>query len=379
MRLIFIILFLPTVLFSQINQNTKNAFWVVRDALITKSDIDAIIQTAVYLNISDIFVQVRALGRTYYASTTEPRVEELDKDFDPLALIIRRATLYNIRIHAWVNMFYIWSGNQEPEDKDHVFYSHKDYILRNCSFPTYQELKSAGIEGYFLDPQSRQVKKYLLNLLLEIADKYELAGVHLDYFRYPGVFFSFTPESRTNFRLQNYYDPLELYCFTNEYVQRRGHDVFRYADRVYRQFLAEGLSEYLEEIKNVLKERKPNLELSVAVKPDPIEAKHRYFQNWLNWIKSNLCDFVVLMNYRKDIREFMSPLDVILKSGVKGKVMVGISTYNQDAQAVNKRILAIQKDKWPGLSLFSYNHLKQNKSYIERIRPFLKSGGQNGS
>ena len=379
MRLIFIILFLPTLLFSHIYPKSKNAFWVVRDALQNQSEIDDIIQTAVYLNISDIFVQVRALGRTYYTSTKELHIDKLGDKFDPLEAIIKRATLYNIRIHAWVNMFYIWSGNQEPEDKNHVYYLLKQKILRNCTFPTYQDLRTAGIEGYFLDPQSSQVKKYLLNLLLEIADKYELAGVHLDYFRYPGVFYSFTPESRTNFWLQNYYDPLELYCFTDEYVQTRGHDVFRYADRVYRQFLIRTLSDYLEEIKEVLKEKKPNLELSVAVKPDPVEAKHRYFQNWLSWIKSNLCDFVVPMNYRTDMKEFTSILNVITNAGVRDKVIVGISTYNQDVQAVNKRILVVQNGGWSGMSLFSYNHLKNNKNYIEKIRPLLRPGDKDGS
>jgi uncharacterized lipoprotein YddW (UPF0748 family) len=379
MRLIFIILLLPTVLFSQVNPKSRHAFWVVRDAILNEAEIDEIIHTAASLNISDIFVQVRALGRTYYESSHESSIKIVGKNFDPLHVAIKKARLYDIRIHAWINMFYIWSGVNEPKENSHVFHLCKRNILRNGNFPSYHELKAKGIEGYFLDPQSQQVKKYLLNLLQEVADKYEVAGIHLDYFRYPGVFYSFTPENRTSFLLKNYYDPLEVYNSVNEYVQKRGHEVFRYADREYRKFLVTSLSDYLMEIKKILKGKKQNIELSVAVKPDPVVAKHRYFQDWYSWIKLNLCDFVVIMNYRTEWKEFMLVLNQIENIKIRERVMVGISTYNQDVQAVKERILVVENSGFAGLSLFSYNHLIKYRNYLKKIGPIFRTGGSDGS
>ncbi|MCK7484412.1 MAG: family 10 glycosylhydrolase [Bacillus subtilis] len=39
--------------------------------------------------------------------------------------------------------------------------------------------------GYFLDPANPQVQQYLLNILAEIANNYEVDGINIDYIRYP--------------------------------------------------------------------------------------------------------------------------------------------------------------------------------------------------
>jgi uncharacterized lipoprotein YddW (UPF0748 family) len=378
--LLFVLLcLLYTFSYGQNNSEWRKAFWVVRDAINTQSEIDKIIRTAITFDINDIFVQVRALGNTYYSSDLEMRSELVKTNFDPLSDFIEKADYYNIRVHAWVNMFYIWSGEKIPPQKDHIYHLLQKNILRNCSFPSYAELRSDGIEGYYLDPQSEQVQKYLLNLLQEIADKYNVAGIHLDYFRYPGVLYSFTPESRTNFKLEHFYDPLPIYCTTNEFVQGRGHAVYRHADRVYRHALSNSLSAYLKRISEELHAIKQNIELSVSVKPDPVEAKHRYFQDWISWISSELCEFVVIMNYRTDWKEFISIIDQIKNQSISKKVMIGVSTYNQDARAAMRRLEVIKNLNFAGSSLFSYNYLIKNEAYFKAMRLYYMSGGINGS
>jgi len=381
MRLFFLfsLLLLHTVSQGQNNPDYKKAFWVVRDAVTSPEEIDNIIQTAIKFEINDIFVQVRALGRVYYESDLEIRSQVIKDGFDPLKMIIDRAHKYNIRIHAWVNMFYIWSGQDLPREKDHIYHRNRGDILRNCSFPSYTDLRANGIEGYFLDPQSKEVQKYLLNLLQEIADKYNVTGIHLDYFRYPGVTYSFTPESRTNFRLVHFYDPLQLYCSAQEYVQTRGHAVYRYADRVYRKVLITALSDYLANISAQLHALKPDLELSVAVKPDAVVAKHRYFQDWLTWIKSDICDFVVIMNYKTDWDEYMTVINQVQDQKISKKIMVGVSLFNQEARAAIERLEAIRVNDFAGWALFSYNYLIKNKDYLESMKMYFMSGGQNGS
>ncbi len=217
---------------------------------------------------------------------------------------LKKHSSYNIRIHAWVNMFYIWSGNSPPLDKQHIYFRLNRAILRKNQLPKYHELKSAGIEGYFLDPQDEQVQNYLLNLLGEIADNYNLSGIHLDYFRYPDISYSFTPESRSNFMLLNWYDPLELYRAPETYSRERGYSVFIEADRQYRHYLNIALTRFLTKIRDLLHKKPRKIELSVAVKPDPIKAKHRYFQDWMKWINEGYCDFAVVMNYNTERDEF---------------------------------------------------------------------------
>ena len=363
---LFIVLFL-TDPSAHANDGQMRAFWVVRFALTNEKDIDRIVHTAYASGITDLFVQVRALGQTYYRSTLEAKSSKLKDNIDPLQIIIEKCHLYNIRVHAWVNMFYIWAGNHPPKQTSHVFYKFNDHLLRTKNLPEYQELKNAGVEGYYLNPENSKVQKYLLNLLLEIADIYDVDGIHLDYFRYPGVKYSFTEGSRTSFMLDNYFDPLDIYLMQDEFVVKRGYEVFVHADKIYRGYLSSELSEYLQMIGEKLKNRKKSLNLSVAVKPDPVQAKHRYFQDWKSWLEKDICDFVVLMNYRTNYDEFTTILSQVDDQRLREKITVGISTYNQNSQAVKTRIDFVKLNKFAGFSLFSYNHLFKNQSYLKKL------------
>jgi len=346
----------------------KRAFWVVRYALSSPQEIEKIISTANANAITDIFVQIRALGESYYLSDYEPRAPFASGDFDPFAYLLELSKKSNVNIHAWVNMFYIWAGASQPRQAAHMFQLHKEHILRLESFPTYKEIRQKGMEGFFVDPQNIAVQNYLLNLLQEIADKYHMSGIHLDYFRYPDVSYSFTPESRTEYLLAKHYDPLQVYRDGGKYANTYGFQVFRFADKEYRKSRIAILTNYLNRIKEELHKIRPDLILTVAVKPDPVQAKNRYFQDWLEWLARDYCDFVAIMNYRREHDRFMSVLDQLNTPGVKEKIIVGISTYNQDEAAVRSRLRIVDALNFAGFSLFSYNHLSQNQKYMENLR-----------
>ena len=366
--LTFFIIFSLTSLNAYANSSEMRAFWVVRFALANEKDIESVVHTAYEAGITDLFVQVRALGQTYYKSILESNAPALKEDFDPLQKIVEKCKLYNIRVHAWVNMFYIWSGDYPPKNKNHVFYKLNNQLLRIKSLPEYKDLRKDGIEGFFLNPENSEVQHYLLNLLLEIADKYEVSGIHLDYFRFPGVKYSFTPGSRTKFMMDNYFDPINVYLMQDDYVSQRGYEVFVQADKLYRKFLSSSLSSYLETIARALKIKNNNLRLSVAVKPDPVQAKHRYFQDWKSWLEKKICDFVVMMNYRTNFDEFTFILNQVNEPQLKKRIIVGISTYNQNSEAVRSRIKFVKSGQFAGFSLFSYNHLVKNQGYLKNLK-----------
>ena len=167
--------------------------------------------------------------------------------------------------------------------------------------------------------------------------------------------------------LTNWYDPLEVYQSSGEYTKKRGFPVFMEADKQYRQYLSDKLTGYLERIKEMLDRKPHHIDLSVAVKPDPVKAKHRYFQDWMKWLKKRLCDFVVVMNYNTDKDEFDRVLNQFPNTASKKNIIMGISTYNQSAEAVLDRIASVRAGKFSGFSLFSYNHLIENKAYLMKL------------
>jgi hypothetical protein len=46
---------------------------------------------------------------------------------------------------------------------------------------------------------------------------------------------------------------------------------------------------------------------------------------------------------------------------------MGISTYNQKVEDVLDRIDLVRAERFAGYSLFSYNHLIENKGYLARL------------
>jgi uncharacterized lipoprotein YddW (UPF0748 family) len=380
MRLLILILLylIPLFSFGKAIHQERSALWVVRYALGTKTDVDKVISTANDLNISDIFVQVRARGEAFYDSRFESVSTVIKEPFDPLQYMIDQAGKTGVRVHAWVNMFFIWSGNDMPKDPEHLVNYRSEYILRNDGFPDYQSLRAQGCEGFFLDPRIPQIQLDLLNILQEIAERYNISGIHLDYFRYPGLTFSFTPASRTLFMMEYLYDPWLIYNSANQYSNERGYEVFLHADNEYRESLITTITLYLQTITHTIKEINPDLEISIAVKPDPVQAKYRFFQDWLTWLQKKLCDFVVIMNYRTNYEEFDLILRQLQDRQVPPVILVGISTYNQDETAVIRRLRAVKSSEFAGYALFSYNHLSEHKNYLNSIRKELNGRKSNG-
>jgi uncharacterized lipoprotein YddW (UPF0748 family) len=360
----YIIIILWLLLPLQANEE-KRAIWVVRDALHSRESIDNIISTAVSAKITDLFVQVRALGRTYYHSSVERWAPGVDRSFDPLSVVLEKAQRYGMRVHAWINVFYIWASDVDP-DSSHVFIRQKEAVLRNQAFPTYATLKKNGVEGFFLDPSHESVQNHILAIVTELINNYELDGIHYDYYRYPGIEYSFTPKNRTDFRIRHYFDPFSIY-YSNLFHEPKGFHVLRHADSLYRSHLMEILTEFLTTTFYRIKEKNNAISLSIAVKPDPVQAKLRYFQNWTDWLDQGICDFVVIMNYRTNWQDFINILSIIKEYAVDDRVMVGISTYNQNEKAVRRRISYVQSGQFYGFSLFSYNHLVKNKSYLYKL------------
>jgi uncharacterized lipoprotein YddW (UPF0748 family) len=176
--------------------------------------------------------------------------------------------------------------------------------------------------------------------------------------------------------MNNLFDPWTVYQSAQTYTENRGFEVFLHADKTYRKSLTTALSNYLELISKTIKRIQPDLELSVAVKPDPIEAKHRYFQDWLIWLKNDYCDFVAIMNYRTEWEEFSFVLEELKRQNLNEKIIVGISTYNQDVDAVLKRLVAVKEGEFVGFSLFSYNHLIENREYLIKLEREIIVGKQ---
>ncbi|MBI5471563.1 MAG: family 10 glycosylhydrolase [Ignavibacteriae bacterium] len=131
-------------------------------------------------NLNAIFFQVRARGDAYYRSAYEPWAENLtgtlgkNPGWDPLAFVIQHAHDAGMEVHAWFNVYKIrGAGPPAASSPHHPARAFPDWVVR------YED------EQWF-DPGEPEVTDYILTVLRDLAQHYDLDGICFDFIRYPG-------------------------------------------------------------------------------------------------------------------------------------------------------------------------------------------------
>ncbi|KPK72178.1 hypothetical protein AMJ87_05550 [candidate division WOR_3 bacterium SM23_60] len=335
--------------------------WVPRWSLNDRNEILTQLDGA----FNHIFLQVYALGYAYYPSQYAPSKIHNDAW---LKAFLKEAHQRNIRVSAWVNLFYSWGFAPRTAEPIHPINMHPNWYVadaRGRSMLDYSidELRQLSSEGYYLAPSNAQVRSYLCAVVNEIVTNYDFDGVHLDYVRYPRRSFIYDVYVRSAFMKHYYIDPLEL--TTNRSMPERyglwGVDSLTEA---WHGFVADDLTAFIRELRSVVTPR--GAVLSVAVKPQYEEAQNHYFQDWPTWLRNNYVDFVCLMSYGTSIS---STLQQALRAvDEPERVMVGIGLYLLTPQQVQQQVGLVRSQPFAGVVFFSYDQLKKNRAYLNTLK-----------
>jgi uncharacterized lipoprotein YddW (UPF0748 family) len=354
--------------------------WVVRHNLTSAARIDNLLKLARDCGITDLFVQVRGRGDAYYVSQYESRAEDLpDSTFDPLDYILTTNRRSSLRIHAWLNVFYIWSKDSLPRNPNHIVHRNAGWLARPAKDPHFiadypNSLRNNNVEGLFVSPLQPEAQQYFLNIVTDILERYTPDGIHLDYIRYPDQSFDVNPDVVKGFRNRYVLNPEEFLSDPEVFAQKfsiSGYEVFAHS---WRRYLMDGLSDFVRRISETVHKLSPDVYLSAAVKPDIVQAHWNYYQAWDHWVKEGWLDFAVAMNYATDSQTFVSRVDDYLNQLPSGTYLVGIALYNQKEDQIVRKIARVGALKNSGFVLFSYDQLKK-MPYLKGYLVRLKDGG----
>ena len=126
--------------------------------------------------INTVLLQTRVRGTVIYPSDYEPwdgcvsGRPGRSPGYDPLQFAITEAHKRGMELHAWVVTIPIGKWNS--------------YGCKQLRQKMPAALKKIGDEGY-MNPEAYQTADYLANICAEIASRYDVDGIHLDYIRYP--------------------------------------------------------------------------------------------------------------------------------------------------------------------------------------------------
>ncbi|HUQ41806.1 MAG TPA: family 10 glycosylhydrolase [Candidatus Limnocylindrales bacterium] len=293
----------------------RKALWVVRDKITTPEAIDDLLEDSATRGIFDLVVQVRGRGDAYYTSTLEPRAEQLTAPFDPLDRLIRYGGSVGARIHAWANVFFIWSHPDRamPQDPRHIVNRHPEWLLRPDGVSAHDPAGGKDFEGIYSDPASVAAREHTLAVYEEIVTRYPVVGLHYDYVRYPQVTYASSPE-----------DHAHVTTLVRESAAR------------IRRIRASAI-------------------ISAAVFPDPTVARERVLQRWPEWAEEGLVDLLCPMAYRRDSKEVARLLGLARAAAPKTELWGGLMGYAGETETLGEQVRGARDAGCEGVILFAYD------------------------
>ena len=132
-------------------------------------------------NMNACCMQVRSLCDAMYQSSYEPWSAALtgtrgkDPGYDPLAFAIEEAHKRGLELHIWVNPFRVTSsGSLATSDK--VWQNASDWIIK---------YDNGSFKGQIIDPGFPEARAYVIKVLMEIVNNYDVDGILMDDYFYP--------------------------------------------------------------------------------------------------------------------------------------------------------------------------------------------------
>ena len=161
-----------------------------------KAELVALLDRAVQLKLNAVILQVRPACDAMYPSPIEPWSAYLTGKmgqppqpfYDPLAFAVAEAHKRGLELHAWFNPFRaLMAENKFPAALNHVSKTRPEFIRRYGA-------------QVWLDPGEPAAREYVLRVVMDVVERYDVDGVQFDDYFYP------YPEKDAAGRLLNFPD-----------------------------------------------------------------------------------------------------------------------------------------------------------------------------
>jgi uncharacterized lipoprotein YddW (UPF0748 family) len=352
------------------------AIWVVRHAVTTPGRVDRVVSLSRQVNANTLLVQVRGRGDAYYESDLAPRAEELaaeGPDFDPLERIVREGHTAGLEVHAWINVFLIWSRGEPPQSALHVVNAHPDWISVRSNGQRLvemipKEFQAERLEGMYLAPGNPEVRRHIRDIVQEIVTKYSVDGIHLDYIRYPEPTVGYDPATRTAFMREYGIDPARFEQPDSALIDLVGPEGILDLRGKWEEWKRAQVTGLVRDLRRDLDLIRPGIKLTAAVIADQAAALSRYEQDWPAWLREGIIDAAIPMTYSPSTPIVVRQLQDALAIPTHRHIYAGIAIYNEGARDAADKIRKARALGVDGIALFSYDRLQESTSYARSIR-----------
>ena len=354
-------LFLPLFLISLLMVFWENSFIPViaqegsrqeiRGVWMTNNDLNILrdrtkVQEAVIqlqkLNFNTIYPVVWNSGYVMYPSAVAKRLEIQPFVFqgldghDILADLIDKSHRQNLLVIPWFEFgFMVPPSSELAMNKPEWLTQKKDGSKLSVG--------AAG-EVSWLNPFHPQVQQFISDLLVELTNKYNLDGIQFDdHMSLPSEFG---------------YDKYTVALYQQETQKTPPSDP---QDPEWINWRANKITDFMVRLNQTVKQIKPKMIFSVS--PNYYDYAYKFhLQDWLNWVRLDIVDELIVQVYRENLDHFIDKLSRPEMAEVKQKIpagigiMAGLRTKPVSIQQIQSQVRAAQQ-RGLGVAFFYYESL----------------------
>ena len=335
------------------------AVWLDRGTIVrsrSERQLSLVFDRLAQAGINTVFFETLNAGYPIYPSQVAPEQNPLSRGWDPLAAAVKLAHERGMELHAWMWVFA--TANQR----------HNTVIRRPTgdlgpvltAYPQWASKDNRGRIWHdrdrkaYLDPANPEVRNYLLNIVAEISQNYDVDGIQLDYIRYPfqdpnrNFMFGYGTAARQQFKQQTGVDPVNVTPRSGALWQQ------------WVNFRTNQVTSFVAEVSQFLKQKHPDIILSAAVFHHPeAERIWKIQQHWEVWARQGYVDWIVPMTYSLDtnrLRRIAEPLTQEQRLG-SSLITPSVKVLNIPEIVAIDQIQAVRDLSTGGYSIFAFESL----------------------
>ena len=278
---------------------------------------------------------------------------------DPLEEVVVEARRVGLKVIPWFEYGFASSYNLNGGI---LLQKKPEWAARDCNGNL---LKKNGFE--WLNALNLQVQEFLLNLVLEVVNNYDVDGVQGDD-RFPA------------FPSEGGYDQGTVAHYRQQFAHNPPQNP---KDRQWLQWRADILTEFLARLYREVKAVNPNL--LVAIAPNIYDwTFQEYLQDSPTWLKRGIVDMIQPQIYRRDFRSYQAIADKLVNQqftdATLPKLAPGI-LMKLGSYCISPKYLvqAIEYNRQLGIQgevFFFYEGLRENNNTLAKVLrngPYAKS------
>jgi len=314
------------------------------DVIFSRNNIIDAVNRLDRLNFNTIYPTVWQGGYTLYPSAAAERVfgHSIDpspelKGRDILKEIIAQSRQKGIAVIPWFEF-----GFMAPAESE-LATLHPDWLAHRRDGSTIW--KEGEHERVWLNPFHPEVQQFILDLILEIVDNYDIDGLQFDdHFGLPVEFG---------------YEPLTVSMYQEQIKSPPSDDA---RETFWVRWRADKINDFMGRVSRAIKSRKEKCIVSLS--PNPFHfSLPAHLQDWFTWERRGYIQEIVLQVYRSDIKRFSTELEreevKLAKLNIPTAIgiLTGLKNNSVPLKQIQEQVQEVRKRDFAGVSFFFYESL----------------------